>query len=312
MLVGLETSDDAGVYRLNDQMAIVQSVDFFTPIVDDPYVFGQIAAANALSDIYAMGAQPLTALNLIAFPVDKLDLSIMAAILSGGASKIEESGAVLVGGHSIDEDTPKYGLSVTGLVTPGRQWSNAGARAGQDILLTKPVGIGIMTTAIKNQQIGDDDIEAAVKVMSTLNAAAAEALRKVGGVAACTDVTGFGLLGHASEMAAGSGVGMRIQAGRVPVIDAAWNLAERGQVPGGSRENLRYLSSAGLVAFDDAVSDLQRTVLADAVTSGGLLVAVDKDRTEALTAELKRAGTPAWSVIGETVSDHPGVIRVQA
>ena len=209
LLVGLDTSDDAGVYRLNDELALVQTLDFFTPIVDDPYSFGQVAAANALSDIYAMGGKPLTALNIVAFPIATLDKQILADIMRGAGDKLKEAGATLVGGHSIDDKEPKFGLAVTGLVHPQKVRTNAGAKPGDKLILTKPIGVGILTTSLKNNLLSDEEITRVTNVMATLNKTAAETMESYN-VHACTDVTGFGLLGHASEMAKGSGNGLRI------------------------------------------------------------------------------------------------------
>jgi selenide,water dikinase len=225
LLVGLDTSDDAGVYKLSDDLALVQTVDFFTPIVDDPYSFGQVAAANAISDIYAMGGKPLTVLNIVAFPIKTLDKQVLADILRGAADKVKEAGATLVGGHSIDDNEPKFGLAVTGLVHPGKVRTNAGAKPGDKLILTKPIGVGILTTSIKKDQLNMEEIAEVTKVMATLNKAAAETMEPYD-VHACTDVTGIGLLGHASEMAKGSGAGIRIRKSQVPVLPRVRELAE--------------------------------------------------------------------------------------
>lgn len=219
LLVGLETCDDAGVYKINEDMALIQTVDFFTPVVDDPYSFGQIAAANALSDIYAMGGRPLTAMNIICFPIGKLELTVLAEILKGGADKIREAGAVLLGGHSVEDNEPKYGLSVTGIISPNKVLTNAGARAGDILILTKPLGIGIITTAIKGGLSSPDEILSVTAVMAALNKEAAEVMQEIG-VNGCTDVTGFGLLGHASEMARASHVRMTLDSKKVPVLES--------------------------------------------------------------------------------------------
>ncbi|UUZ97503.1 selenide, water dikinase SelD [Paenibacillus sp. P25] len=219
LLVGIDTSDDAGVYRLSDDLALVQTVDFFTPIVDDPYSFGQIAAANAISDIYAMGGKPLTALNIVAFPIRTLDKQVLADILRGAGDKIKEAGITLVGGHSIDDNEPKFGLAVTGLIHPQKVRTNAGAKPGDKLILTKPIGVGILTTSIKKDKLTEEEVERVTRVMATLNKTAAELMANYE-VHACTDVTGFGLLGHASEMAKGGGVGLRIVQEQVPVLAA--------------------------------------------------------------------------------------------
>lgn len=307
LIVGLETSDDAGVYRLNDEQAIVQTVDFFTPVVDDAYAFGQIAAANALSDIYAMGAKPVTALNLVSFPVAKLDKEILADILRGGYDKMKEAGALLIGGHSIDDAEPKYGLAVTGIVHPERVLMNAGAKAGDHLVLTKPLGIGMITTAIKRGIVGSEVEREAVQVMAELNKGAAAAAITVG-VNACTDVTGFGLLGHLHEMMKASGVYAEIEAQSVPVLSQVWDCIEQNAVPGGTRANLRYMTDK--VIFGDNITEPIRLVLADAITSGGLLLSVEAGKLEDLLNELKANKTLACAVIGKVNDGEPGKIKV--
>lgn len=307
LLVGIDTSDDAGVYKLSDELALVQTVDFFTPIVDDPYSFGQIAAANAISDIYAMGGKPLTVLNIVAFPIATLDKHILADILRGAADKVAEAGATLVGGHSIDDKEPKFGLAVTGLIHPDRVKTNAGARPGNKLLLTKPIGVGIMTTSIKKDQLSESEIARVTRVMSTLNKTAAETMAGYA-VDACTDVTGFGLLGHALEMAKGSGVGIRLRQADVPVLPRARELAESGFVPGGTKKNYEHVSPH--VSFPEGMTETDRLVLCDAVTSGGLLIAVDGGQAEELLAALIAAGVEA-RIIGETVAERPGEIVVE-
>ncbi|MFB0846470.1 selenide, water dikinase SelD [Paenibacillus oleatilyticus] len=306
LLVGLDTSDDAGVYKLTDELALVQTVDFFTPIVDDPYAFGQVAAANALSDIYAMGGKPLTVLNIVAFPIKKLDKQVLADILRGAGDKVKEAGATLVGGHSIDDNEPKFGLAVTGLVHPSKAKTNAGAQPGDKLILTKPIGVGILTTSIKKDALSLEEIERVTKVMTTLNKTAAETMEPYD-VHGCTDVTGFGLLGHAAEMAKGSGVGVRIGKAQVPVLPRVRELAEAGFVPGGTKNNYAHLE--GTVAFAESIDQLDQWILCDAVTSGGLLIAVAADKADALLGDLRRAGVEA-AIIGETTAEHPGEIRV--
>ena len=265
MLIGTGVPDDAAVYVLGPETALVSTVDFFTPIVDDPYSFGQIAAANSLSDIYAMGARPLFALNLVAFPRDTLPMSVLGEILRGGADKAAEAGIAIVGGHSIDDAEPKYGLAVTGLAHPDRLLRKAGLRPGDRLFLTKPLGIGIISTAIKRGVAPAEVTAEAIRVMSTLNRAASEAALAAG-VHAGTDVTGFGLLGHLSEMTATSGVGATIWLDRVAVLEAAWQLARDDVVPGGTKRNLRYVESR--VRFADDITLAERLVLADAQTAG--------------------------------------------
>jgi selenide,water dikinase len=306
LLVGISTCDDAGVYRLSDELALVQTVDFFTPIVDDPYAFGAIAAANALSDIYAMGGRPLTALNLLAYPVSALDPETVAEILRGGADKLQEAGAVVVGGHTIDDSEPKYGAAVTGTIHPQRIVTNAAAQPGDLLVLTKPIGTGIISTAIKAARAPADVVAAAVESMVRLNAAASAAMLEVG-VHAATDVTGFGLLGHLREMLAASGVGAELHAAAVPVLPGTLDLLAQGYVPGGSRRNLDAVHAWITVA--PAVPDHVPLLLADAQTSGGLLIAAPADRAAQLQAALQAHGTPA-AVIGRLTSDHPGTILV--
>lgn len=308
LLVGTDTSDDAGVYRLSDDLALVQTLDFFTPIVDDPYSFGQIAAANALSDIYAMGGKPLTVLNIVAFPISVLDKSILADILRGAGDKVKEAGATLVGGHSIDDKEPKFGLSVTGTVHPDKVRTNAAAQAGDKLILTKPIGVGILTTSIKKDQLSEEETDRLVTVMSTLNKTAAEVMEPFE-VHSCTDVTGFGLLGHASEMAKGSGMGLIIDQGNVPVLPRVRELAENGFIPGGTKNNFAHLE--GSILYPEEMDQTDRYILCDAVTSGGLLISVASQQSEQLLHELRTAGVEA-AIIGEVTTSHPGQIKVIA
>ena len=307
LLVGMENSDDAGVYRLNDEQAIVQSVDFFTPVVDDPYAFGQIAAANALSDIYAMGAKPLTAMNLVSFPVGKLKMDILAKILQGGSEKIREAGAVLVGGHSIDDAEPKYGLSVTGIVHPDHILSNAKAIPGDVLILTKPLGVGIITTGIKRGIVSPEAEAEVIEVMATLNKGAAEAAIEVG-VHAVTDVTGFGFLGHLHEMLQASRCSAEVHASAVPVLDSVWECIKQKAIPAGTQANRRHLE--GEVDFAPDVSEEVQIVLFDAVTSGGLLLAVPEERVDLLIKRLEIYKTPAAAVVGRIQKGEPGKIAV--
>lgn len=308
MLVGSAARDDAAVYRLSDALALVLTVDYFTPVVDDPYDFGRIAAANALSDVYAMGARPALALNLVGFPARDLPLELLGEILRGGADIAREAGIAVAGGHSIDDAEPKYGMVALGFVHPNRLLRNVGARPGDRLVLTKPLGIGIIATAIKRQQAPPEMIHAAVRTMVTLNAAASEAALRAE-AHACTDVTGFGLLGHLREMMEGSGVGARLEAGQVPFLEGVAELAQAGAVPGGTRRN--YASLSDVVHWPESMPEWQRLMLADAQTSGGLLIAVSPDRAPELVAELREAGTPASAVIGEVVEGPPGRILVE-
>jgi selenide,water dikinase len=294
------------VYQLSATEAIVETVDFFTPVVDDPYWFGRIAAANAFSDIWAMGARPLFALNLVGFPVKTLPMEVLSDILRGGADAATEAGAPVLGGHSIDDPEPKYGMAVTGVVHPGRILRNVGARPGDQLLLTKPLGSGIVATAIKRGIAPEALAERATQVMATLNKAAGEVLAASGAVSALTDVTGFGLLGHAWEMAEGSRVAFRIDSARVPVLEGVRELAEKDVLPGGSKANLDWVRPN--VRFHPDVGRTTQLILADAQTNGGLLAAVRPERLAALLALLADAGVAA-AHIGEVAptSGPPGL-----
>jgi selenide,water dikinase len=296
------------VYRLTPELAIAQTVDFLTPLVDDPYQFGQIAAANAISDIYAMGATPLLALNIVAFPTETLPMTVLGEILRGGADTAREADVRIIGGHSIDDREPKYGMAVTGLVHPDRILRNSTARPGDRLFLTKPLGMGIISTAIKRDLAGAALIARAVAVMTTLNKGAARAALDVG-VDASTDVTGFGLLGHLREMTAGSGVGARIVCSRVPVLDGVSELARAGVVPGGTKRNLAYAEQ--FTSFGSGLDDTQRLIVADAQTSGGLLLAVPPQHAAALARALADHQVPAVAEIGEITDDPPGRIVVE-
>jgi len=306
VLVGLETRDDAAVYRLRPDLALVVTTDFFTPVVDDPYTYGAIAAANALSDIYAMGAQPLMAINLVAFPIKELAPSVLADILRGGLDKVREAGIDILGGHSIDDHEPKYGLAVTGTVHPDRIVRNRGGRPGDQLVLTKPIGTGIITTAIKHQVSAKDAEAAAITSMLALNRDAAAAMLTVEPHAA-TDVTGFGLLGHLHYLALASGTGAQIDAAAVPLLPGALALADAGEVPGGTRSNQRFL--APHITWSVNVPAALQTVLVDAQTSGGLLIAVQPGQLASLQAALE-ARSVAGRVIGELTESDPGTITV--
>lgn len=309
MLVGHETSDDAAVYQLSPTEAVVETVDFFTPVVDDPFLFGRIAGANAFSDIWAMGARPIFALNLVGFPIGKLPLEVLGEILRGGADAAAEAGAPILGGHSIDDPEPKYGMAVTGLVHPQRVLRNVGARPGDRLLLTKPLGSGIVSTAIKRGVADAGLIDRMVKVMAALNRRAGEVLAASGAVHALTDVTGFGLLGHALEMAQGSDVTLRLRAASVPVVEGVRALAEQDVAPGGSRANLTWVGPH--VRFDATLDPAARLILADAQTNGGLFAAVSPERFEEVMSELLRAGVPA-AAIGEVAPAGEARIEVLA
>jgi selenide, water dikinase len=305
-LTGHETRDDAAVYQLGPAEAIVETVDFFTPVVDDPYWFGRIAAANAFSDIWAMGARPLFALNLVAFPTKTLPLEVLSEILRGGSETAALAGAPILGGHSIDDPEPKYGMAVTGLVHPDRILRNVGARPGDQLLLTKPIGTGILATAIKQGILAEEQIERVTAVMAELNRAAGEVFAASGAVHALTDVTGFGLLGHGWEMAEGSKVVLRLRAAAVPVLEGARDLAARGVIPGGSRANLEWVRPH--VRFGEGVDGVTQQLLADAQTNGGLLAAIDPGRMAGVQAALQEVGVRSVHV-GEVAPapDGPGL-----
>lgn len=306
VLVGFGTRDDAAIYRLSDDLALALSIDVFTPVVDDPYAFGAIAATNALSDIYAMGAKPVAMLSFVGFPRGTLPWSVLEETLRGGAEKAREAGVEVVGGHTVDDPEPKCGYAVVGTIHPQRIVSNAGGRPGDVLLLTKPLGSGVLSTAIKRGLLGSEAIDRVVDVMSALNRAASDAMLAVG-VNACTDITGFGLLGHLHEMAAASGTAAVLRAGAVPVLPEVLDLIDDDVVPGGTRSNEEFL---GPVVRWEEVDPRVRVALADAQTSGGLLIAVPAARAEQLASALRAAGTHAAAAIGELVEGPPGEIRV--
>jgi len=299
LLIGLEISDDAAVYQLDAHTALVQTVDFFPPIVDDPYTFGAIAAANALSDVYAMGGRPILALAIAAFPED-LDPAIVAAILQGGADKVAEAGAVVAGGHTVVDREPKYGLCVTGLVDPGRITPKVGVRPGDVLLLTKPLGTGLITTAAKRGLVEALHLQAAVASMLRLNRRAAELAGEMA-VHAATDVTGYGLLGHAAEMIRVGEVGLRIVAGALPLLPGALEYARAAIAPGGLGRNRRFLEERGVVRYAGTVEEARRLLLFDPQTSGGLLLAVPPERADAALRRFADAGEPCWR-IGEVIA----------
>jgi selenide, water dikinase len=307
LLSGFDHGADAAVYRLTDELAVVQTVDYITPIVDDPFAFGAIAAANALSDIYVMGARPILALNLVGYPIKTLPHGLLGDILRGGAAKLAEAGVTLGGGHSIEDLEPKYGLAVTGLVHPDHIITNTGARPGDVLILTKPLGVGIITTGIDRQLVKGDVIERVTAIMLQLNRAAAEAMLAVG-VHACTDVSGFGLLGHLREMVEASGVGATVSLRQVPILPEAWALVKQQAVPDGTHNNHQYL--AEFVKWGRSLSLEAQLILCDAQTSGGLLMAVPPQRATKLLKALRQAGVEAAAVIGEIVPEPKGHIRV--
>ncbi len=297
LLIGLGQPDDAAVYRLTDDLAIVQTVDFFTPVVDDPYAYGAIAAANALSDIYAMGGDVLFALNIAALPED-LPADMISAILQGGADKVAEAGAVIAGGHTIKDKEPKYGLCVTGIIHPSQVMAKAGAKPGDALILTKPLGVGAITTALKRDQAEAAHVDAAVASMLRLNKTAAQVARKHGARGA-TDITGFGLLGHSMEMANGAGARFNFHYNQLPFLPGAFKYGEAWIFPGGASTNMAAFQAQ--VTFDEGVSDWQRMLIYDPETSGGLLIAIDADKADALLNELREKGEDAHR-IGEVVA----------
>jgi len=305
--VGLDTSDDAGVYQLNDEVALVQTVDFFTPIVDDPFTFGQIAVANALSDVYAMGGTPLTGMNLVAFPIKTLSPSILKEILLGGLSKMKEAGVALVGGHSIEDPEIKYGLAVTGVVHPQKILTNAKAKIGDKLVLTKPLGTGIIATALKGQMASEEAVKKIVESMVTLNRTASEQMKNFG-AHACTDITGFSFIGHALEMAIASQVGMVIQSKTIPIFPEVMEYAKLGLIPGGAYSNRDFFSCRVEVHSD--VPDLLVNIFYDPQTSGGLLISLPTDKAKELVAILKKEGHPHSSIVGEVVEGPPGKIKL--
>jgi selenide,water dikinase len=306
--VGHDTREDAGVYRINDQVALIQTLDFFTPIVNDPYWFGRIAAANALSDVYAMGGRPLTAMNIVCFPIGTLDTAVLKEILRGGLDTVHEAEAALVGGHSVDDVELKYGLSVTGIVSPDRIWTNAGARPGDALILTKPLGTGILATAIKAGLISSEAERRAIDTMACLNKQAAEVTAAYE-VHACTDITGFGLLGHALEMAQASGVTMAIDAAAVPLLPEVLDHAGMGLVPAGSFANRNFCADSVRQAGD--IDPLHLDIIADAQTSGGLLLALPLEAAPNALAALHAAGVDEAAIVGQVLDESAACIELK-
>ncbi len=304
----MEQAEDAGVYKLRDDLAIVQTVDFFTPIVDDPYEFGRIAAANSLSDVYAMGGRPLTALNIVCFPRNAMDISVLREVLRGGLDKMHEAGVILVGGHTVEDPELKYGISVTGTVHPDKVIHNHGAKAGDRLILTKPLGTGIISTAIKGGSASGEAIEKIVDSMTALNRKASELMQEAG-TNACTDITGFGLLGHACEMIQDSDVGMIIDSAAVPFFPEAKELAEEGMIPGGLHRNRDFRKD--MVDIDSKVPQYLQDILFDPQTSGGLLIAVPEKKAPKLLEKLHKEGVNDAAIIGEVAADNKGRIIVK-
>jgi selenide, water dikinase len=307
MLVGTETSDDAGVFRLRPDLAIVNTVDFFTPIVDDPYVFGQIAATNSLSDVYAMGGEPKTAMNIVCFPKGKMEMEVLGEILKGGADKVKESGAVIIGGHSIIDEEIKYGMAITGVIHPDKIFRNVGVQEGDALILTKPLGTGIITTALKKGKASKESVDEAVAFMTTLNAAASAVMCKYP-VHACSDVTGFGILGHALGMASGSGVTLVIESQKLPIMHRAPRLAEKGYITGGCKRNRDYLKDK--ITVEKSLPEGIVEVAFDPQTSGGLLIAVAKRLAAKLIEDLQAAGVTAATQVGYATSLQKPWVRL--
>ena len=305
----MERVEDAGVYKLTDELAIIQTVDFFTPIVDDPFTFGQIAAANSLSDIYAMGGKPLTAMNIVCFPIQTMDVSTLREILLGGLEKMREAEVVLVGGHSVDDLELKYGLSVTGAIHPQKVLLKETSKPGDRLILTKPLGTGIISTAVKAEMASREAAGLISKSMSTLNRKASEVIQEVG-ANACTDITGFGLLGHAAEMIENTDVGMVIYAEVVPVFPEAEELAAMGLIPGGLYRNRDFRKS--IIEFQPDVSQFRMDILFDPQTSGGLLISVSESKAQDMLDRLHQAGVAKAAIIGEVVSNPRGKIVIEA
>ncbi len=308
VILGMESLDDAGVYKLAEDLAIIQTIDFFTPIVDDPYLFGQIAVANALSDVYALGGKPLTALNVVCFPTQSLDISVLRNVLRGGQDKMREAGVILVGGHSIDDAELKYGLSVTGTVHPQRLVTNSGAQAGDKLILTKPLGTGIINTALKAGLAAEETVTKVTECMLTLNNKASELMQEVG-VHACTDITGFGLLGHACHVAERSQVAIEIHLASIPFFPEAAEFAKAGFCPAGLHRNREFYSNR--VEFAAETPEQMQDILFDPQTSGGLLIALSADKAERLVGQLGKAGVPEAAIIGAVMEKPAGKIVVK-
>lgn len=305
----MEHAEDAGVYRLRDDLAIIQTVDFFTPIVDDPYTFGRIAVTNALSDIYAMGGRPITAMNIVCFPIRTMDVKILREILRGGLDQMREAGVLLIGGHSVEDNEPKYGLSVTGVIHPDRILFNNGAKPGDRLILTKPLGTGIVSTALKAGLAGAALVARSVAAMTTLNRKAAELMAETADIHACTDVTGFGFLGHALEMAEGSGVGMRIDASSVPFFPEIWSFVKEGIIPGGLIRNRKFREKQ--IDVGSGCPNWLIDIFFDPQTAGGLLIALAPDAAKSLLCRMHEAGIDEAAIVGEVAPAPKGIIRVE-
>jgi selenide, water dikinase len=306
LIIGMDRPDDAGVYRVSDNLALIQTLDFFTPVVDDPYSFGQIAAANSLSDVYAMGGEPKLAMNIICFPVGTMDVSVLEEVLKGGSDKMREAGVLLVGGHSVEDAEIKYGLSVTGFVHPDKVLRNTGAKPGDVLVLTKPIGTGIIATAIKASVAGSETIEHVIKLMSELNRKPAEIMKKYN-VHACTDVTGFGLIGHAAEIIEATGSGIILHADKIPVMQEALEFASMGFIPAGAYRNRDFRIA---IIENQGIDDDRLMCLFDPQTSGGLLIALPFFEADALVKELKESGIGCATIIGEIIDSNTNKIII--
>jgi len=304
----MEKADDAGVYKISEELAIIQTVDFFTPIVDDPYWFGQIAAANALSDIYAMGGVPKTAMNLVGFPLKQMDISILRLIIQGGLDKLNEADVVLLGGHSVEDSEMKYGLSVTGFIHPQKVVTKKNLKSGDRLVLTKPLGTGVINTAIKRGIASEAITKNISRMMAALNRTAAEVMMQFS-VHACTDITGFGLLGHLAEMVEDSGMALRLDSSQIPILPEAIEYAKMGMMPGGTFKNKEF--RLGMIEFSSGVDALIRDILFDPQTSGGLMICVKREQADALVSKLIDEGVEASKIIGEVISAPAEKIFVQ-
>lgn len=308
VLIGYNSIDDAGVYKLSKDLALVQTVDFFPPVVDDPYDFGSIAAANALSDIYAMGGKPLSALNIVGYPKKLMPLSTLEEILKGGADKAKEAGVSIIGGHTLKTEEPIYGLAVNGTIHPKKIVSNAGAKPGDLLILTKPLGSGIITTAIKLGKVPQKVVREVIKVMSELNKAASEVMLRFE-VKACTDITGYGFLGHLYEMTTASKMGAKVYLSQIPILEYAWKLAEQKLVPGGTISNRNFME--GKVFWGKDICEEAKLVLCDAQTSGGLLISVSRNKAQKLLNSLRKRGVKISAFVGEIIKDKRCRIKVE-
>jgi selenide,water dikinase len=308
LLTGFEHAEDAGVYKLSADLALVQTVDFFTPTVDDPYTFGQIAATNALNDVYAMGGKPLTAMNIVCFPVKTMDISVLREVLRGGLDKMREAGVLLVGGHSVEDNEIKYGLSVTGVIHPKKVLLNRGAKPGDSLILTKPLGTGIVSTAIKVEEAPAELMAAVISSMTQLNKKTSELMLATGDIHSCTDITGFGFLGHACEMIEKSNVGLRINSAAVPVFEGVQQLVETGFVPGGLYRNKDFRIHQ--IEKADTCPNWIFDVLFDPQTAGGLFFSLPANKVQPLLKKMHAEGISAAAIVGEVVTDHPGKILI--